>query len=61
MYKKFPQLNPEDQEKLDELRTKMCELDELRSLLVLLIRTYNPKISLQGIPAGKGFIYLDLI
>ncbi|XP_073941710.1 timeless [Choristoneura fumiferana] len=42
-YKKFPHLNPQDHEKLDTLRTKMCELDELRSLLVLLLRTYNPK------------------
>ncbi|XP_045535378.1 protein timeless isoform X2 [Papilio machaon] len=43
LYKKSPHTCDDDQDKLVSLQMKMCETDELRSLLVLLLRNYNPK------------------
>ncbi|XP_063529184.1 protein timeless-like isoform X2 [Cydia strobilella] len=43
VYKKFPHINTVDKDALITLQNKMCETDELRSLLVLLLRHYNPK------------------
>ncbi|XP_063380281.1 protein timeless-like [Cydia fagiglandana] len=43
MYKKFPHISASDKDTLITLQNKMCETDELRSLLVLLLRHYNPK------------------
>ncbi|KAF9414680.1 hypothetical protein HW555_007458 [Spodoptera exigua] len=43
VYKKFSHICKEDQEALLKLQLKMCETEELRSLLVLLLRHYNPK------------------
>ncbi|XP_049865864.1 protein timeless [Pectinophora gossypiella] len=43
VYKKFSNIDGEDQEVLVLLQMKMCETEELRSLLVLLLRHYNPK------------------
>ncbi|XP_063530758.1 protein timeless-like [Cydia strobilella] len=43
MYKKFPHVSTVDKDALITLQNKMCETDELRSLLVLLLRHYNPK------------------
>ncbi|XP_068621502.1 protein timeless isoform X2 [Battus philenor] len=43
LYKKSPHTCEDDQEKLVILQMKMCEAEELRSLLVLLLRHYNPK------------------
>ncbi|KAI5641514.1 timeless protein domain-containing protein [Phthorimaea operculella] len=42
-YKKFPHLCSEDKAILNDLQFKMCETGELRDLLVLLLRHYNPK------------------
>ncbi|XP_022123071.2 protein timeless [Pieris rapae] len=43
VYKKSSHISQEDKEALVKLQMKMCETDELRSLLVLLLRHYNPK------------------
>ncbi|XP_075992234.1 timeless isoform X2 [Anticarsia gemmatalis] len=43
VYKKFPHVCKEDKNALIMLQIKMCETEELRSLLVLLLRHYNPK------------------
>lgn len=43
VYKKLPHVCKEDQDALLKLQLKMCETEELRSLLVLLLRHYNPK------------------
>ncbi|KAJ8726312.1 hypothetical protein PYW07_001010 [Mythimna separata] len=43
VYKKLPHICKEDQDALLKLQLKMCETEELRSLLVLLLRHYNPK------------------
>ncbi|KPJ15158.1 Protein timeless [Papilio machaon] len=43
LYKKSPHTCDDDQDKLVSLQMKMCETDELRSLLVLLLRNFNPK------------------
>lgn len=43
LYKKFSHICKEDQEALLKLQIKMCETEELRSLIVLLLRHYNPK------------------
>ncbi|XP_052747292.1 protein timeless [Bicyclus anynana] len=43
VYKKSAHICNNDKQQLDKLQVKMCESDELRSLLVLLLRYYNPK------------------
>ncbi|XP_047515532.1 protein timeless isoform X1 [Pieris napi] len=43
VYKKSNHICQEDKEALIQLQMKMSETDELRSLLVLLLRHYNPK------------------
>lgn len=43
VYKKFSHICKDDQDALLKLQIKMCETEELRSLLVLLLRHYNPK------------------
>ncbi|CAB3249938.1 unnamed protein product [Arctia plantaginis] len=43
VYKKFSHISKDDQEALVNLQIKICETEELRSLLVLLLRYYNPK------------------
>ncbi|XP_028171667.1 protein timeless [Ostrinia furnacalis] len=43
VYKKFTHMCKDDQDALIQLQIKMCETEELRSLLVLLLRHYNPK------------------
>lgn len=43
VYKKFAHICKDDQDALIELQVKMCETEELRSLLVLLLRHYNPQ------------------
>ncbi|KAG6454028.1 hypothetical protein O3G_MSEX008488 [Manduca sexta] len=43
VYKKFSHICKDDQEELIKLQIKMCETEELRSLLVLLLRHYNPR------------------
>lgn len=43
VYKKFAHMCKDDQEALVTLQIQMCETEELRSLLVLLLRHYNPK------------------
>ncbi|XP_063358533.1 protein timeless-like isoform X2 [Cydia amplana] len=43
VYKKCPHICTVDKDALITLQNKMCETDELRSLLVLLLRHYNPK------------------
>nr|AAF66996.1 timeless [Antheraea pernyi] len=43
IYKKFPHLCKEDQETLIKLQIKICETEDLRSLMVLLLRHYNPR------------------
>ncbi|XP_034828725.1 protein timeless [Maniola hyperantus] len=43
VYKKSAHICNNDKHELDKLQVKMCETDELRSLLVLLLRYYNPK------------------
>ncbi|XP_063374994.1 protein timeless-like [Cydia amplana] len=43
VYKKFPHICTVQKDALISLQNKMCEADELRSLLVLLLRHYNPK------------------
>ncbi|XP_028040904.1 protein timeless isoform X2 [Bombyx mandarina] len=43
VYKKISFIRKDDREALIKLQIKMCETDELRSLMVLLLRTYNPK------------------
>ncbi|XP_063636131.1 protein timeless-like [Cydia splendana] len=43
MYKKFPHISTGDKDALITLQNKMCETDELRSLLLLLLRHNNPK------------------
>ncbi|XP_072936507.1 protein timeless isoform X2 [Epargyreus clarus] len=42
-YKKTAHMSNDDQQVLVDLQMKMCETEELRSLLVLLLRHYNPK------------------
>ncbi|CAH0749022.1 unnamed protein product [Diatraea saccharalis] len=42
-YKKFTHICQDDKNELVRLQIKMCETKELRSLLVLLLRHYNPK------------------
>lgn len=42
VYKKM-NVCSDDQDILVKLQIKMCETDELRSLLILLLRHYNPK------------------
>lgn len=43
VYKKFGHICEDEQDALVQLQIKMCETEELRSLLVLLVRHYNPK------------------
>ncbi|XP_053625997.1 protein timeless isoform X2 [Plodia interpunctella] len=43
VYKKFGHMCKDDQDSLLKLQIKMCETEELRSLLVLLLRHYDPK------------------
>lgn len=43
VYKKFTHLSKDDRDVLVNLQIKMCETEELRSLMVLLLRSYNPK------------------
>ncbi|XP_013200570.1 protein timeless [Amyelois transitella] len=43
IYKKLGHMCKDDQETLLKLQVKMCETEELRSLLVLLLRYYDPK------------------
>ncbi|XP_063617783.1 protein timeless-like isoform X1 [Cydia splendana] len=43
VYKNFPHICTVDKDALITLQNKMCETDELRLLLVLLLRHYNPK------------------
>lgn len=43
VYKKSAHICNNDKEALLKLQTKMCEAEELRSLLILLLRHYNPK------------------
>ncbi|XP_032510677.1 protein timeless isoform X2 [Danaus plexippus] len=43
VYKKSAHLSSNDQEKLLKLQMKMAQTEELRSLLVLLLRHYHPK------------------
>lgn len=43
VYKKIAHIREDDQDALVQLQVKMCETEELRSLLVLLLRHYNPK------------------
>ncbi|CAK1549861.1 unnamed protein product [Leptosia nina] len=43
VYKKSIHICQDDKEVLLKLQMKMCETEELRSLLVLLLRHYNPK------------------
>lgn len=63
-YKKFPHVCEEDQQALIQLQTKMCETEELRSLLVLLLRHFNPKYHskqyLQVIIAFNKYSHLKL-
>ncbi|KAM3964699.1 timeless isoform 2-T2 [Aphomia sociella] len=43
VYKKIAHICKEDQEVLQKLQIKMCETEELRCLLILLLRHYDPK------------------
>nr|QCH40579.1 timeless [Chilo suppressalis] len=43
VYKKFTHICQEDQNALVRLQIQICDTEELRSLLVLLLRHYNPK------------------
>lgn len=43
LYKKFPHLCKEDQDALIKLQLKICETEDLRSLMILLLRHYNPR------------------
>lgn len=43
VYKKSAHICNNEKEILDKLQMKMFETDELRLLLVLLLRSYNPK------------------
>nr|QNI60324.1 timeless [Grapholita molesta] len=43
VYKKLPHICADDKDTLIRLQNKVCETDELMSLLVLLLRHYNPK------------------
>ncbi|XP_061707871.1 protein timeless-like isoform X1 [Cydia pomonella] len=43
VYQKIPHICAADKDALIKLQNKMCETNELRSLLVLLLRHYNPK------------------
>lgn len=42
-YNKNPRFNNDSKEKLKILQIKMCETEDLRSMLILLLRHFNPK------------------
>ncbi|XP_048487863.1 protein timeless isoform X2 [Plutella xylostella] len=44
VYKKLSVYSSENEETLAQLQLKVCELDELKTLMVLLLRHYNPSL-----------------